>query len=216
MNSKIKLALAAASAAGAAVTMIGQASVALAGPSLTGITNQTYNAGASYNLQAGQSFSITGQISGFTPFQASTGLLPGTTAGSISSPAFAVGITEGNAGTSTLTAAFDRNGFGGTTTTASTLATPSFAVQGAVIALGGTGGTGGITTITSTNQFNTPKGIVLNQDDASGVPSITVTAASSPTAITGVNINSQLIGASAVNGSFSDTFQVINSLSAFQ
>ena len=217
MNPKIKLALVAASAAGAASSLIGQIPAAIAGPTLTGISNQTYNASATYNLQAGESFQVTGATNGFTPFANTTGALAtgAGAAGTNSGAAFALGTSLGNAGTSTLTAAFDRNGFGNSVNTGSTLSTPSFAVQAAVINLGGTGGTGGITTIASSNQFNTPTSVAFSQNTTSGIPSITVQANSSSTGITGVTINSQLIGASTTTGSLSDTFQVINSLSAF-
>jgi len=214
VNPKIKLALVAASAVGAASSLIGQIPAALAGPTLTGISNQTFNASATYNLQAGESFQVSGATNGFTPFAVTTGALTGA-AGTNSGAAFALGTTLGNAGTSTLTAAFDRNGFGNSVNTGSTLATPSFAVQAGVINLGGTGGTGGITTIASSNQFNTPTSLAFNQGTTSGISSITVAANSSPTGITGVTINSQLIGATTTTGTLSDTFQVINSLSAF-
>ena len=133
MNSKLKLALVAASAAGAAASLIGQIPAALAGPSLSGTSTQNFGAGAAFNLQSAQSFEAVGATSAtITPFAPSAF----TAAGVASSGGFTGTPIAGllNAGTSTLTAAFDRNGFDNTSTlTNSSLATPSFAVQAGII-----------------------------------------------------------------------------------
>jgi hypothetical protein len=202
MNPKLKLSL---TVAGAGLAVIGQGSMmseALAGPSLTGNSTQTFQAGADYNLQYGQSIEVIGNTTNtLNPFQVTTGVV-GTN----------VGVIEGNAGTSTLTASFDRNGFGATGNTSSSLSTPSFAVQAAIVPLGGTGGTGGITTATSTNIFATPKAVVLNQTSAAG---ISVIGAGTDTGIIGASITAENQGASNVIGSFTDSLTVINSLTAF-
>ncbi len=124
-----------------------------------------------------------------------------------------------NAGTSTLTAAFDRNGF------LNTANTTSFAVQAGVISLGGNAPTAGVTTgpVGSTGAPATvgiikaglSLGIVLNQDTTTGLPSIAITGAGSDTGIVGASITSQAIGASAASGSFNDNLTVVNSLTAF-
>jgi hypothetical protein len=204
MNPKLKLSL---TVAGAGLAVIGQGSMmseALAGPSLTGNSTQTFEAGADYNLQYGQSIEVIGNTSNtLNPFQVTAGTVTGVTA---------VGVLEGNAGTSTLTASFDRNGFGAATNTSSTLATPSFAVQAAIVPLGGQAGTGGITTATSAIIFATPTAVVLNQTSAAG---IVVTGAGTDTGIIGASITAENQGASGVTGSFSDSLTVINSLTAF-
>ena len=210
MNSKIKLALVAASAIGAASSLISQIAPVLAGPSLTGNTTRSYGAGADFNLQSGQSFEAIGSTGSVTPFAASA-----TSAGLNNTPV--AGVL--NAGTSTLTAAFDINGFNNTADTASTLATPSFAVQAGIISLGGTSPTQSVTTATAvgTNAFKAGLAldIVLNQNASSGVPSIVISGSSSPSGIIGASITSQAVGASATNGEFTNSLTVINTLSAF-
>ena len=205
MNPKLKLSL---TVAGAGLAVIGQGSMmseALAGPSLTGNSTQTFEAGADYNLQYGQSIEVIGNTSNtLNPFQ--------VTAVNTALSATGVGVLEGNAGTSTLTASFDRNGFGETTNTASTLATPSFAVQAAIVPLGGQAGTGGITTATSTIIFATPTAVVLNQ---TSLEDVTVTGAGTDTGVIGASITAENQGASGVTGSFTDSLTVINSLTAF-
>ena len=206
MNSKIKLALAAASAAGAAASLIGQVSPAFAGPSLEAISTQTYNAGAAFNLSAGQSFSVTGDTgtSSIVLFQETIG-----SSSAISSSAEAVG----NAGVSTLTAAFDRNGFGNTASTSVNVnQTPSFAVQAGIIQLGGTGGTGGVTTAASSQVFNIAPALVLNNG---GIPAIMVKGSGSPTGVIAASINNTSIGGSTVQGSVTESLNVINTLTAF-
>lgn len=221
MNTKLKLALVAASAAGAAASLIGQIPAALAGPTLSGTSTQNFGAGAAFNLQSAQSFEAVGATSAtiapFAPsaFTAAAGGSPSTTGGFTGTPI--AGLL--NAGTSTLTAAFDRNGFDSLSSTNSTLASPSFAVQAGIIPLGGNFPTAGITTATTdssgTNvKTNLALGIVLNQNGTSGVPAITI-AGSGGTSIIGASITSQSVGASQTTGTFSDTLTVVNSLSAF-
>ena len=208
VNSKINLALAAASAAGAAFSLISQIPAAIAGPSLTGNSTQTFGAGASYNLQSGQSFEAIGATGAVTPFAVTA-----TVAGITNVP---VAATL-NAGTSTLTAAFDTNGFNNTIDTASTVATPSFAVQAGIISLGGNAPTAGLTTASAGTQVRAGLALdlVLNQSATTGVNSIVIAGSSSPSGIIGASINSQAIGASATNGEFSNSLTVINTLSAF-
>ena len=205
MNPRLQLSL---SLAGAGLALISQGALlsgAQAGPSLTGNSNQTFTAGSSFNLQYGQSIEVIGNTTNtLNPFQ--------VTAVNTSLSATAAGVLEGNAGTSTLTAAFDRNGFGSTANTSSTLATPSFAVQAAIVPLGGQAGTGGITTATSSIIFATPTAVVLNQTSAAG---ISVIGAGTDTGIIGASITGQNQGASGITGSFADSLTVINSLSAF-
>jgi hypothetical protein len=207
MNPKLKLGLA---AAGAGFALIGQGSLlsgAQAGPSLSATSSQNYNAGANFNLQQAQSFSATGNYSGTVePFAVTA--QNATTASSTNFPGIAGNLS---AGTSTLTAAFDRNGFQDSPQNA------SFAVQAGVIGLGGNAPTAGVTTSTS-GTIVTAKvalGVVLNQDATSGVPSISITGASNNSGIISASITSQVLGASAASGNFSDTLTVINSLSAF-
>ena len=215
MNPKIKLALVAASAASAAATVIGQVPAALAGPTLDSTSTQTYSAQGAFNLNAAQTYEVTGSSSSIiTPFASSVNAL-GATAAALG------GVQLSNAGTSTLTAAFDRNGFGGTVSTESSLATPTFAVQAGVIPLGGLGATFGVTTAlattTASNTFQVPTSVVLNQGTGTnqGVPSIVLIGSSSSTGISGASTSSTSIGASAITGTFNDSFKVINSLSAF-
>ena len=223
MNSKIKLALVAASAAGAAASLIGQTTAALAGPELSGTKFNNFAATANYSLQAGQSISITGNTNSFsiTPFAVSADAL-----GSTGTGAFLGNSALGNAGTSTLTAAFDTNGInangigaagGGT---GSSIGAPSFAIQAGVLNLGGQGASFGVTTGANlldgsgTKIFNVPTSIVLNQATATGIPAI-VLASSGTGSSVGVSTTTTTIGASIVNGSISDQFAVINSLTAF-
>jgi hypothetical protein len=194
--------------------LIGQGSLlsgAQAGPSFSSNSNQTYNAGANFNLQQGQSFQATGNYSGtVSPFAVTeevVGIDNAPVAGDL------------NAGTSTLTAAFDRNGFLNTANTA------SFAVQAGVISLGGNAPSAGVTTgpVGSTGAPATvgilkaglALGLVLNQSTTGGVPSITLTGAGSNSGIIGASITSQAIGASAASGTFDDNLTVVNSLTAF-
>jgi hypothetical protein len=207
MNPKLRLNLA---AAGAGIALIGQGSMisqAIAGPSLSATSIQNYNAGANFNLQQAQSFSATGNYSGVVePFAvtaqsaaaSSTTNFPGI-AGNLS------------AGTSTLTAAFDRNGF------VDNAQNTSFAVQAGVIGLGGNAPTAGVTTATTATPVTArvALGVVLNQDATNGVPSISITGASNNSGIISASITSQVLGASAASGNFSDSLTVINSLSAF-
>ena len=207
MNPKLKLSLA---AAGAGFALIGQGSMlsqSIAGPSLSATSSQTYNAGANFNLQQAQSFSATGNYSGtvdpFAVTEQSTALASAT-----NFPGIAGNLS---AGTSTLTAAFDRNGFQDTSQNA------SFAVQAGVIGLGGNAPTAGVTTSASGTivTARVALGVVLNQDTTNGVPSISITGASSNSGIISASISSQVLGASAASGNFSDSLTVINSLSAF-
>ena len=221
MNTKLKLALVAASAAGAAASLIGQIPAALAGPTLSGTSTQNFGAGAAFNLQSAQSFEAVGATSAtIAPF-APSAFTAGTTTPTATNGGFTGTPLAGllNAGTSTLTAAFDRNGFDTSVSNNSSLATPSFAVQAAIIPLGGNFPTAGITTATTdssgTNiKTNLALGIVLNQNAASGVPAITI-AGSGGTSIIGASITSQSVGASQTTGTFSDSLTVVNSLSAF-
>jgi hypothetical protein len=215
MNAKLKLNLA---AAGAGIALIGQGwtmSEAIAGPNLSTTSNLTYNAGANFNLQQAQTFSATGNYSGtVSPFAVTATLTTNTTAGTIAGAA-------GNlsAGVSTLTAAFDRDGFQDNTDN------NSFAVQAGVIGLGGNAPTAGVTTgpvgsdglpaTTGIITAGVATNIVFNQNATTGLPSISITGASSNTGIVGASITSQLIGASVVSGTFSDNLSVVNSLSAF-
>ena len=216
MNSKINLALAAAGAAGAVASLIGQIPSALAGPTLTGNSTQTYDAGATFSLQTGQSFeaigNYTGTVNPFAVTETQTGLNNLPVAGIL------------GAGTSTLTAAFDRNGFASTVNTGSTLATPSLAVQAGIIQLGGRAPTACVTTGPcpggipgTTVKAGLPLAIVLNQGTGTnnGVPTVSLVGASSDTGIVGASITSELIGATGATGSITDSLTVINSLSAF-
>jgi hypothetical protein len=207
MNPKLQLSL---SLAGAGLALISQGAVmpgAQAGPSLNATSVQSYSAGANFNLQQAQSFSASGNYSGtVSPFAVTASTVTtNATAGT-----FAGVAGNLSAGTSTLTAAFDRNGF------QDTPETTSLAVQAGVISLGGSAPTDGLTT-----QATTPitaglaLGIVFNQNTTSGVPSISLTGAGSDTGVVGASITSQAIGASAASGNITDSLSVINSLTAF-
>lgn len=207
MNPKLKLSLA---AAGAGIALIGPGSLtspAQAGPSLNAITGQSFNAGANFNLQQAQSFSATGNYSGtVSPFAVTEEST--AAASSTNFPGIAGNLS---AGTSTLTAAFDKDGFQNTSSTA------SFAVQAGVIGLGGNAPTAGVTT-SAAGPIVTARlalGIVFNQDATSGIPSIAITGAGSDNGIISASITSQAIGASAASGNFTDSLSVVNSLSAF-
>lgn len=207
MNPKLKLGLA---AAGAGFALIGQGSMlsqAIAGPSLSVTSGQTYNAGANFNLQQAQTFSATGSYSGtVTPFAVTAS----TFSTSISASTFAGVAGNLSAGSSTLTAAFDRNGFQDNANNT------SFAVQAGVIGLGGTAPTAGLTTAsTPVVTAGVATNIVFNQNTTTGVPSITLTGAGSNSGVIGASITSQTLGSSAATGNFSDSLTVINSLSAF-
>ncbi|MEB3308406.1 MAG: hypothetical protein VKK98_09695 [Cyanobacteriota bacterium] len=207
MNPKLQLSL---SLAGAGLALISQGVFlprAQAGPSFSSTSSQNYNAGANFNLQQAQTFSATGNYSGtVSPFA----VTESTVTTNASAGTFAGVAGNLSAGTSTLTAAFDKNGFQDTDQTT------SFAVQAGVISLGGSAPTDGITT-----QATTPitaglsLGVVFNQNTTSGVPSIAITGAGSDTGIVGASITSQAIGASASSGNFTDTLTVVNSLTAF-
>ena len=215
MNPKLKLSLA---AAGAGFALIGQGSLiseANAGPSFSSNSTQNYSAGANFNLQQAQTFAATGNYSGtVSPFAVTaspTGIDNTPVAGDL------------NAGTSTLTAAFDRNGF------LNTANNTSFAVQAGVISLGGNSPTAGVTTGPVNSTTGAPLtgasngvikaglslGIVLNQSTSTGVPTIALTGAGSNTGVIGASITSQAIGASAASGNLGDDLTVINSLTAF-
>jgi hypothetical protein len=116
-----------------------------------------------------------------------------------------------SAGTSTLTAAFDRNSF------LDNANNTSLAVQAGVIGLGGNAPTAGVTTATTASPVTArvALNIVLDQNTTSGVPSISVSGAGSNTGVIGASITSQAFGASAATGIFSDSQTVINSLTAF-
>jgi hypothetical protein len=216
MNPKLKLSLA---AAGAGFALIGQGSMlsqANAGPTFSATSSQTYNAGANFNLQQAQSFSATGNYSGtVSPFAVTASTI--TT--NASNGTFAGVAGNLSAGTSTLTAAFDRDGF------QNDPENKSFAVQAGVISLGGNAPSAGITTgpvgtnglpaTTGIVTAGVALGIVFNQNTTTGVPSIAITGASSDSGIIGASITSQLIGGSAASGTFGDNLTVINSLSAF-
>jgi hypothetical protein len=212
MNPKLNLLL---TAAGAGIALLGQGSLisaAIAGPTFSASSNQNYGASAQFNLQQAQSFEAIGNYSGtVSPFAVTA------------SPA-AVDNTpvagDLNAGTSTLTAAFDRNGF------LNTANTTSLAVQAGVISLGGNSPTAGVTTgpvnattgapaTTGIIKAGLSLGIVLNQNSTTGVPTISITGAGSNSGIVGASISSQAIGASEAVGNFSDNLTVINSLTAF-
>lgn len=207
MNPQIRLSLA---AAGAGIALIGQGALlssAQAGPSLNVTSGQSYNAGANFNLQQAQTFSATGNYSGtVSPFAVTAS----TVTTNASAGTFAGVAGNLSAGTSTLTAAFDKDGFQNTSDTT------SFAVQAGVISLGGSAPTDGLTT-----QATTPitaglaLGIVFNQNTASGVPSISLIGGGSDTGVVGASITSQAIGASAASGNITESLSVINSLTAF-
>lgn len=207
MNPKLKLSLA---AAGAGIALIGQGSLlsaAQAGPSLSAITGQSFNAGANFNLQQAQSFSATGNFSDtVNPFAVTASTVTtNATAGT-----FAGVAGNLSAGTSTLTAAFDKDGFQDTPDTV------SFAVQAGVISLGGSAPTNGLTTlVTPTITAGLSLGIVFNQNTTSGIPSIDILGAGSDIGIISASITSQAIGASAASGNITESLSVINSLTAF-
>jgi hypothetical protein len=210
MNPKLKLNLAAAG-----IALLGQGSMlsgAQAGPTFSASSNQNYGASAQFNLQQAQSFEAVGNFSGtvrpFAVTASPAGLNNTPVAGDL------------NAGTSTLTAAFDRNGF------LNTANTNSFAVQAGVISLGGNAPTAGVTTGPVNASTGAPAttgilkaglalGLVLNQNNTNGVPSISITGAGSNSGIVGASISSQAIGASGTVGNFSDNLTIINSLTAF-
>lgn len=205
MNPKLKLSLA---AAGAGFALIGQGTMvsqALAGPTLSGTSIQTYQAGAAFSLQSGQSFEAIGNYAGtITPFAVTENV-----SGITNTP---VAATL-NAGVSTLTAAFDQQGLSGTN---STFDGPSLAVQAGIIQLGGNAPTNNVTTGSPVSvSAGLTKGLVLNQSTSGGVQTITLTGAGTDTGLIGASITSQAIGATQVTGSLVENLTVINSLTAF-
>ena len=97
-------------------------------------------AGANFSLQSGQSFEAVGNDAGvINPFAVTENIV------GISNVPVAATL---NAGVSTLTATFDRNGFANAVNSASMLATPSLADQAGVIQLGGNAPTANVTTAT--------------------------------------------------------------------
>jgi hypothetical protein len=212
MNPKLQLSL---SLAGAGLALIAQGSMlsgAQAGPSLSVTSSQTYNAGANFNLQQAQTFSVTGNVATsamIDPFAVTA--QSNTTAGATNFPGIAGNLS---AGTSTLTAAFDRDSF------VDNANNTSLAVQAGVIGIGGNQPTAGVTTASAANgativSAGVATNIVFNQNTSSGIPSITVSGAGSNTAVIGASITSQALGASAATGIFTDSQTVINSLTAF-
>jgi hypothetical protein len=203
MNAKLKLNLA---AAGAGIALISQGwtmSEALAGPSLSGSSVQTFSAGASFSLKQGQSFESQGFFSGTTtPFAVTEN------PGSLQNTPVAGAL---NAGTSTLTAAFDTNGF------ADSPNTPSIAVQAGIISLGGSAPTAGVTTAPAGSSFKAglALGLVFNQSTTNGIPTIQIRGASADSGIISASIDSESLGASITTGSFTDSLTVITGLSAF-
>lgn len=207
MNPRLQLSL---SLAGAGLALISQGALmsgAQAGPTLNATSGQSYNAGANFNLQQAQTFSATGNFSGtVSPFA----VTESTVTTNASAGTFAGVAGNLSAGTSTLTAAFDKNGFQDTTETT------SLAVQAGVISLGGSAPTDGLTTDAATPiTAGLALGIVFNQNTTSGVPSIALAGAGSDTGIISASITSQAIGGSAASGNITETLSVINSLSAF-
>jgi hypothetical protein len=209
MNPKLQLSL---SLAGAGLALIAQGSMlgsAQAGPSLSVTSSQTYNAGANFNLQQAQTFSVTGNVATSAMIDLFAVTAQSTeSASSTNFPGIAGNLS---AGTSTLTAAFDRNSF------LDNANNTSLAVQAGVIGLGGNAPTAGVTTATTANPVTArvALNIVLDQNTTSGVPSISVSGAGSNTGVIGASITSQAFGASAATGIFSDSQTVINSLTAF-
>jgi hypothetical protein len=209
MNPKLQLSL---SLAGAGLALIGQGSMlssAQAGPSLSVTSSQTYNAGANFNLQQAQSFSVTGNVA--TSAMIDLFAITEQSTASASTTNFPGIAGNLSAGTSTLTAAFDRNSF------LDNANNTSLAVQAGVIGLGGNAPTAGVTTATTATPVTArvALGIVLNQNTTDGIPSIEVSGAGSNTGVIGASITSQAFGASAATGIFSDSQTVINSLTAF-
>lgn len=213
MNSKIKLAIAAASAAGAAASLIAQ-SPALAG-GLSSTQTNNYGAAATYNLGFGGAFSATGNTtSTVTPFALTTGALSAngaTTASGVIQTAF----TEGNAGTSTLTASFDNTGFATGDSTSSSLSTPSFAVQAGVVPLGSEGATGNVTTAVGTKFVATTPKVVAFSTAAGGAAGIILTGAGLNNGVLSASVSGTDIGAATVQGSLIQGLTVLTTLSAF-
>jgi hypothetical protein len=205
MNPKLQLSL---SLAGAGLALIAQGSMlgsAQAGPSLSVTSSQAYNAGANFNLSQAQTFSATGNYTNtVTPFAV-------TAQSTFTSSSVFAGVAGNlSAGTSTLTAAFDRNGFQDNANNT------SFAVQAGVIGLGGDAPTAGVTTSSpATITARVATNIVLNQSTSLGVPSITLTGAGSNTGVVAGSITSTSIGADTTTGSLQDSLTVTNSLTAF-
>ena len=217
MNSKIKLALAAASAAGAAASLIGQVPLALAG-GLSSTQTNNFGAAANYNLTFGGGFSATGNTTQtISPFANTTGSRTAVAGPApTSTTVIQSGFTEGNAGTSTLTASFDQNGFGTTGSTSSSLATPSFAVQAGIENLGGLAATGNVTTASGTQGiFTTPSVISLNTTGANSATTITLTGAGLNNGVLAASVTGTDLGASSVQGNLIQGLSVVTTLSAF-
>ena len=215
MNSKIKLALAAASAAGAAASLIGQMP-ALAG-GLTSTQTNNFGAAANYNLTFGGGLSATGNtVQTINPFAGTTGSRTSTGGAPSATTVNQSGFTEGNAGTSTLTAAFDQTGFATGNNTASNLSSPSFAIQAGIINVGGEGATGNVTTASGAlGIFTTPSVLAFNLTGANSATSISLTGAGQNNGVLAATFTGTDLGASSVQGNLIQGLSVISTISAF-
>jgi hypothetical protein len=197
------------------------ASAAIAGPSLSGITNTRIQGSVVINTNFGESFSVNGETSGsgtggvITPFAATVGLdateinptfnggVPGTTLPTIAPSG--TNALVGNVGTAILAVTFEPTG-------SSLGQTPADNTQ--VTATAGLVQLGGSGTIGGTLAFNLPSSLVLNQE-TNGIPSIRLQGASASDGLIGASITGTQVGPSNLSADLTIVNQLINSLSAF-
>jgi hypothetical protein len=200
------------------------ASAAIAGPSLSGITNTRIQGSVAINTNFGESFSVNGDTSGsgaggaITPFAATVGLDAtqinptfnggDPTATPPVAPTIAAAATNslvGNVGTAILAVTFQPEGSSlgvGTADNSQVTATAG------LVQLGGSGTIGGRLA------FNLPSNLVLNQE-ANGIPSIVLQGAGASDGLIGASITGTQVGPSNLTADLTIVNQLINSLTAF-
>jgi hypothetical protein len=198
------------------------ASAAIAGPSLSGITNTRIQGSVAINTNFGESFSVNGDTSGsgnlgaITPFAATVGLdateinptFNGGDPSTNTPPTIAPSGTNalvGNVGTAILAVTFEPAG-------SSLGQTPADNTQ--VTATAGLVQLGGSGTIGGTLAFNLPSSLVLNQE-TNGIPSIILQGTSASDGLIGASITGTQVGPSNLSADLTIVNQLINSLSAF-
>jgi hypothetical protein len=219
--------------AGLALTATGtlMAAPALAGPSLSGITNTRIQGSVVINTNFGESFSVNGNtslsgdfdettqpIGTITPFAATVGLNatqinPSFNGGDPTDPS--VNPTIAAAGTNALvghvgTAILAVSAVPSGNSLGTTPGVQQVTATAGLVQLGGSGTIGG------TLAFNLPSSLVLNQSDTdNGIPSIVLQGSGSEAGLIGASINGTQVGPSNLSADLTIVNQLINSLSAF-
>ncbi len=191
---------------------------------ISGTSTFGLSTGEAFNIQAGNVGGGVGGSGIIQPFAVTSGSTQGGIVPAAST------ATVGNAGQSSLTVTFDRNGFlpiqedsigfSGSST--------NVAGNGSVTAVAGITPFGGDALNGGQSNFNVPSRIILNQDSVTGVPGITITSfapgvdgsgvpiPSADATLNGAGITQTLLGADSVGASVVATEQIINSLTVFE